>query len=87
MRSPINVIYSCHHGCCGNPSFNTLTSVKAVWIPIACPLMHISVSLHAVHMLKHTETINSLRHTRAHTHTRRIVQRTQHSSPKPKELV
>lgn len=66
MRGSINVIYSSHHGCYVNPTSNTRTSVNAVWIPIACPLMRISVCAHAVHMWEHTETINSL--LLSHTH-------------------
>ena len=55
MRGTINVIYSHHHGCCGNPTFNTLTSAKALCIPVACLLMHIGISTHTVHLWKHTQ--------------------------------
>ncbi len=91
MRGTINVIYSCHHRCYGNPTFNTLTSVKAVWIPIACPLMHISVCAHTVHMWKHTETILTCTHTHTNTHTHTHTHKGLHSEsstvlPRPRSL-
>lgn len=81
MRGTINVIYSCHHSCCSNPTFNTLTYMKAVWIPTACPLMHISVCTHTVHIWKHTifthiyllVCVNAHMHTHT-THKQRTAQ-------------
>lgn len=69
-RGTINMIYSCHCGCCGYPTFNALTSVKAVWIPTPSPLTLVVVCTYTkVHVWKHTEAIFSLKSTK-HTHTR-----------------
>lgn len=84
MRGTINMIYSCNHGCCGNPTFNTLTSVKAVWIPIPCPLMLV----HIIYwMWKHSETIliHECTQTQTHPH-KRLLSESGAVLPRPRSL-
>lgn len=59
----IKVIYSSHHGCCGNSTFNTLTSVKTAWIPIA----RASACEHIQYISGKTERPLTLSVTRTHT--------------------